>query len=354
MEKSRKRKVKVILGAIALVCLLHYLTPLRYHFYHELFSRLYYFPIFLGGFWFGLRGGILASLVVTLVYLPHLVFGWHPDRTLFYDKLLEVVLFNLAGLVIGAMADRERRQRSRIQELQTLAALGEAASSVAHEMKNMVIPIRGFLRRIREGCQVDGQAASYLEIVERESSRLEEMTRDMLAFARKASLQREEVAVGPFLEEMREEMNEIFRDKGVRLTCECEDGDMRVPMDRERVHQSLVNLLQNALHASSEGKQVRLIASRNGDSLRIAVEDEGSGIPRENLDRLFLPFFTTKPKGTGLGLAIAQGIVREHGGEIGVDSAPEKGTRVWLELPLSPGLISPVGSQAVPNNRGIG
>ncbi len=354
MERGKKRKVKVILGAIALVCLLHYLTPLRYHFYHELFSRLYYFPIFLGGFWFGLRGGVLASLLVTLVYLPHLFFGWHPDRTLFYDKLLEVILFNIAGPLIGAMAERERRQRSRIQELQTLAALGEAASSVAHEMKNMVIPIRGFLRRIREACQVDGQASSYLEIVDRESSRLEEMTKDMLSFARKAPLQRQEVHVGAFLAEMKEEMQETFRDNGVRLSCECRGGDMRAPMDREQMRQALVNVLQNALHASSEGKEVRLIATRDGDSIRLAVEDEGSGIPRENLDRIFLPFFTTKPKGTGLGLAITQGIVREHGGEIRVESVPEKGTRVWLELPLSPGLISPVGSQAVADDGGIG
>ena len=340
IQKLRIRKIRVIVVSVALVCALHYLTPLRQHFYHELFSRLYYLPIFLGGFWFGLWGGLRVSMLVTLVYLPHVYMAWGQDVALFYGKLLEVVLFNLAGPVVGALADRERRQRARNQELETLAALGEAASSVAHEMKNMVIPIRGFVRRIRETNSLNGKGSQYLEIVERESARLEAMTQDMLAFARHAPLRREEVDVALLLEDVWQGLHEEFHDNGIRLTFHPQGENGRAPLDRERVRQGLVNLLQNALHASGEGKEVRLLARREQDSLRFVVEDEGEGIPEEHLNRIVQPFFTTKPKGTGLGLAITQGIVQEHGGEMRVESTPGKGTRVTLEFPI-PGAAGP-------------
>ncbi len=331
----RPRKVRLILISLLLVCLLHYLVPRQEHFYNELFRRLYYFPIFLGGFWYGLRGGLGMGLLVVLLYLPQVFMAWGEGQAMFYSRLMEVCLFTLAGPVVGLLSDREKRQRIRNQELETLAALGEAAASVAHEMKNIVIPIRGFLRRIREAEALDGKASEYLDIAERESARLENMTKDMLAFARQAPLQREEVHMRSFLEELRVSLQIPFKEKRVRLICACEPREMSVPIDRERIRHALVNLLQNALHASTEGKEVRLTAAMDGDSVKIAVEDQGKGIPREDLDRIFLPFFSTKPKGTGLGLAITQAIVREHGGDISVESAVERGTRVLLDLPIT-------------------
>jgi len=103
----------LIIASLLLVCLLHYLTPRQEHFYHELFRRLYYFPIFLGGFWYGLWGGLWVSLLVSLVYLPQVFLSWGPERTVFYSRLLEVFLFILAGPLVGFLSDRERRQRLR-------------------------------------------------------------------------------------------------------------------------------------------------------------------------------------------------------------------------------------------------
>ncbi len=331
----RPRKVKIILISLVMVCLFHYLIPRQEHFYNELFLRLYYFPMFLGGFWYGLRGGLVVGLLVVLLYFPQVFLAWAEGQAMFYSRLMEIGLFTLAGPVVGLLSDREKRQRLRNQELETLAALGEAAASVAHEMKNILVPIRGFLRRIRETEALDPRASEYLDIVERESARLENMTKDMLAFARQAPIQREEVDMRSFLEELRVSLQIPFKEKRVRLICSCEPKEISVPIDRERMRQALLNLLQNALHASTEGKEVRLTAVMDGDSLKIAVEDQGKGIPRQDLDRIFLPFFSTKPKGTGLGLAITRAIVKEHGGGISVESAVERGTKVLLDLPIT-------------------
>lgn len=328
----RVAKIRVILLSLAIISLLYYLTPLRQCLLQELFTRLYYIPIILGGLWFGAWGGLRVSLVVTLICLPHAFLAYRYDQALFYDEVLELFLFNLLGGVVGALMDRERRQKAANERLQALATLGQTVSSVAHEMKNRLIPIRGFVRRMREN--QGSKAVTYLQIVDQESAKLEKMVKDMLAFGRFASLRRQEVEVGSLIENVRNTLEEEFRENGVSLVCTCHEGSSKVTLDPEKTHQALANLLQNALHASPKGKEVRLLIRANQSFLEMAVEDEGPGIAQEHLDRIFQPFFTTKPQGTGLGLAITQQIVKEHGGEIRVESRPGNGTRVFLSFPL--------------------
>ena len=160
------------------------------------------------------------------------------------------------------------------------------------------------------------------------------MTQDMLSFARHASLQKEEVNLSSLVEEVQHSLHGEFRDRGIRLICTCDNGIQRALLDRARVSQAIVNLLHNALNASPKGKEVRLTTCRYNNFLRIAVQDEGVGIPKENLQRIFQPFFTTNSKGTGLGLAITQRIVTEHGGLIQVESRVGIGTRITLDFPL--------------------
>jgi two-component system sensor histidine kinase HydH len=332
--KSKSRKIAVVAGLLALSGIVYYANPIRPTVVEGLLTRFFYLPIFLGGLWFGVRGGVGAALLATLICSPHVFMELGRNQTLFSDELLELLLFNLAGPIVGALSDRERRHRNLSQELQSLAALGETAASVAHEVKNMVIPIRGFLRRIRQNHPLDDKAAAYLEILERETAKLDRMTQDMLSFARHASLQKEEVDFRSLVEEVRRTLHGEFRDRGIRLICTCDFEVQRALLDRDRVSQAIVNLLHNALNASSKGKEVRVTACRYNTFLRIEVEDEGVGIPKENLSRIFRPFFTTNSKGTGLGLAITQRIVTEHGGLMQVESELGIGTRITLDFPL--------------------
>jgi two-component system sensor histidine kinase HydH len=334
MEKLAKAtKVRAILVSTVAVSLLYYLTPIRLSLYQELFTRFYYIPIVLGGVWFGLWGGIRLSLLVTLICIPHVFLAFRYDKALFYDEVLEIVLFNFVGVVVGALRDRDRRRQALNQKLQALAALGETVSSVAHEMKNMLIPIRGFLRRIRENPSSGDKTASYLEIVDQESAKLEKMVKDMLAFGRFAPLQKDDVNVKTLVEEIRHVMDQEFSDSGVRLVSKCQEGIKGVKLDREKVRHALANVLRNALQATPKGKEVRLLVRIDQAALHMVIEDEGPGISKEHLGRIFQPFFTTKPQGTGLGLAITYRIVKDHGGEVGVASIPGHGTRVSMTFP---------------------
>ena len=334
VRMNRPRKVRVIAASMALTSLLYYLTSLRMYPLQEFFTRLYYIPILLGAVWFGLRGGFLVSLCITLICVPHVIMASNVDQALYYDELLELFLFNLVGVIAGALRDRERRQVSLNQELQALAVLGEAVSYVAHEIKNMLIPIRGFLRRIREKQSPDDKSIPYLEIVDQETAKLENMVKDMLSFGRDAPLKKEEVEVGLLVEEVRKILEEESRDKGVRLVCLYPEVTRPVSMDREKISHALTNLLHNAIQASPKEKEVRVLVRTEEDVLQLVVEDQGAGIAEEHMDRLFQAFFTTKPQGTGLGLVITKQIVEQHGGEIRIESAPGNGTRVSLTFPV--------------------
>jgi signal transduction histidine kinase len=254
-------------------------------------------------------------------------------RIYFYDEILQLFLFILVGSILGILKDREQRQRSLNERLEALASLGETMASVAHEMKNILIPIRGFLRRIRENTSLDKKMASYLEIVDTESAKLDKMTQDMLAFGRFAPLQRKEVDVNELMEGVKRTLHNEFRGGRVQLICNSKCRT-KASLDDEKIRQALVNLLQNALHASPEGGKVRLSADCDGRAVKFVVADQGVGIPAANLERIFHPFFTTKTQGTGLGLAITQRIVKEHGGRILVKSVPGNGTQFTIVFPI--------------------
>jgi two-component system sensor histidine kinase HydH len=343
---DRSGKIKLIAGAIAGISVVHYLYlfPLRMSVTRELVSRAYFFPIILAALWFGLKGGVLAPVIVSVICLPYSIIAKGQDRVFFYDEVLQLFLFILVGVIVGILKDREQRHRALNEKLQALAALGETMASVAHEMKNILIPIRGFLRRIRDNHSLDTKAASYLEIVDTESAKLDKMTQDMLAFGRFAPLQRKEVDVSALVEDIKRMLHNEFRDSRVHLLCEYECRT-RVSLDPEKIRQVLVNLLQNALQASPEGGEVRLSAECDSSEVKFVVEDQGVGIPAANLERIFHPFFTTKAQGTGLGLAITQRIVREHGGQIQVKSVPGKGTRFTLVFPIIEEAAAPVISE---------
>ena len=275
------------------------------------------------------------SLIVALISIPHIFLASVHDKALFYDALLETVIFLFVGPVVGALRDRDRRQAALNQRLQSLAAIGETISTVAHEMKNILIPMQGFLRRLHDKKTFNEKGSLYFEIVEKEADKLNKMVKDMLAFGRNVPLQKDEVEIGSLMEDIRQILDDEFHHNGIKLICRCDDGEKRVELDRDKVHNALVNLLQNALHASARGKDVRFLVEHDNYFVRIIIEDEGTGIPKEHMDQIFKPFFTTKPQGTGLGLAITYQIVKEHRGNIRVESDPGNGTRFTLTLPLS-------------------
>jgi signal transduction histidine kinase len=334
MKIAETRSWTVVVGLVVIVSALHYGTPLLWSFTHELFARFFYLPVVLAGLLMGLRAGVAVALLVVVIYSPHVILGWGGIRNGLLDKSLEIVLFILSGALVGWLADRERLQRARAQELQRLASLGEAAATVAHEMKNALMPIRGFLRRMKRDFTKNPQYSKYLEAMERSAARLETMTGDMLSFASCRDPDIRTAKVADIVTEIMAEIEHEAARHSVRVRCQCPDSAIEAEMDPVGIKQVLYNLLQNAVHASKPGQEVSLLVQKNERKIIFQVQDQGKGIPPELAERIFRPFFTTKPYGTGLGLPISKRIVESHGGRLLLESAPGSGTCLTLELPL--------------------
>lgn len=348
-RKSYRIKILVMGGWVALVSLLHYTTPVYLPFPHELYARLYYFSIFLGGFWYGLRGGLSVSVIVTLIYLPHVWMGWGESGVIFWDKLLEVVLFNLAGPTVGILSDMEHRQRARNQELQTLAAIGEAVASITHSIKNILNSLKGGSYMVKAGL-----AKNNLELVQEGWNvaqagidRISDLAMDMLDFTWEHTASVEPSSLNDVVAEVcwaTVQTPEV--QNMVDLTWDLDSAIPPIMINRKAIYNAVMNLISNAVDACMDHEYepgnypwVKVRTCLEADNARACIEvrDNGGGINNEIKKKIFTPFFSTKfNKGTGLGLAITMKIVREHGGTLTLDTIPGHGSTFTIKLPIIP------------------
>ena len=236
-------------------------------------------------------------------------------------------------LVFGRDLTEEYRHREDRLRQERLAALGQIAAGAAHEIRNPLTAVRGFLQLVSS--QVSGEPqAHYLRIVRQEIERIERITADLLVLARSWKITLSACSVGPLLESVVQLVLPRARERGIHVQLEAERGQAVVFADPERLEQVFLNLLGNALEAVPPGGHVTVRAHPLPDGgVEIGVRDDGPGIPREILPRIFEPFFTTKAGGTGLGLAVSESIVRSFGGQITVASPPGRGATFTIRLP---------------------
>ncbi len=316
------------------ITLFHYsigVNPLN----HQIYGKFYYAPVIMAALWFGLRGGLIASILVDLLLIPHFFMSWGSQIDSLWGVLLEIPTLNLTGLVAGYLKDRETARRAELKEINHWASLQGTYSFAAHEMKNIGISIHGFAKLIKRRAGPSEDVVRFLGIIERESQRIERLAKGMLHISKSSELKREKFDPKTFLEDVITITQEMASGKGVEFQSQIEENLSPVWLDSDRMKDVLVNLAQNAIQATPPGGRVTLRASGNGKNVEIQVKDTGDGIPPEDLDKIFLPFFTTKQEGNGIGLAACKEAVEAHGGKIEVDSQERVGTVFTITLPAA-------------------
>jgi len=248
-------------------------------------------------------------------------------------------------LVRGSILDISARKRleSELHKAQKLESLGILAGGIAHDFNNLVGGIFGYIDMALTK-SMDSKAADYLASAMRSIDRARGLTQQLLTFARGGEPRKKPQPLHPFLEEAAR-----FALSGSNVDCRFQiPEDLWIcEFDRNQISQVIDNLVINAMQAMPSGgivtvkaENVRIAKGAHptldaGDFVRIAILDQGEGIPQANLSRIFDPFFTTKAKGHGLGLATCYSIISRHGGHIEVDSEPGKGTAFHIYLPSS-------------------
>jgi PAS domain S-box-containing protein len=231
-----------------------------------------------------------------------------------------------------------KKLRVKVASAERMAALGEMAAKVAHEIRNPLLSIGGFARRLEK--RLDGDLKEYSKIIVDEVGRLEGILNDTLSFVKSSQIKRVVVDMGELADSLINLIEPAAFDRGNNLAKEIE-YPIRLSVDYDRFKEVLLNIMTNANQATESGViTLRAYLSTTDQPVREAVveiEDNGCGIRGEDMGRIFDPFFTTRPTGTGLGLSITKRIVEEHGGRIEVESVWGSGTKFSIHLPFEEG-----------------
>jgi signal transduction histidine kinase len=230
-----------------------------------------------------------------------------------FNQMVKDLKHNLIEL------EKVNTEKSRMERL---SALGEMATTVAHETKNPLNSIRLATSYLKKNFQ--GEILSeFLSIIEEEVMRLNEITSDFLGFSKPAPLKVKATDINAIVKSTVELVRQEATDKNIEVIILTDEHVPPIPCDFSRMKQAILNLLLNAIDASTAGDSIILITEVAGARIKLSVQDTGRGIPPEEIENIFKPFYTTKTRGSGLGLAIVDRIVKEHKGEIAAEMCNE-------------------------------
>ncbi|MBM3328830.1 MAG: PAS domain S-box protein [Calditrichaeota bacterium] len=239
---------------------------------------------------------------------------------------------------VSLMRDLE----ARLEHQKTLSALGEMAAAVAHELRNPLAGIGGFAALLKKDLAGDPKLASKVDRILQGVHALDRVAGNLLFLTRQTTIKREEIDLQSLLSEivqlLESEIHGSGSDIGIHLSLPAEQ--IPVSADRELMRLVFTNVTKNAVQAIPSGRKgevaVELLWKLLANRFEVLISDNGIGIPDENRERLFSPFFTTRHSGTGLGLALVKKVIDLHKGEIHIDSAEGVGTRFSISLPIRP------------------
>ncbi len=274
---------------------------------------------------------------------------------------MEIVMYNVVGSVTGLLAQREQERTLQLQrtaegleesyhklqlqservitvekqlrQAEKLSTLGEMAAVLAHEIRNPLGSIRGTAEILKDDYRPGDPKHEFIEIQIKETERLNRVVEDFLRMARQQPVERHDCSLREELETIVTLVARDAEDRGIALQFEAAPHEGIVRGDGEKLRQAFLNIVINALQATPSGGNVNILLNTFESGLEITFRDSGAGIAPDDLQRIFEPFYTTKPDGTGLGLAVTRKIIEAHGGTLVVESEPGNGTTVVVRLP---------------------
>lgn len=233
-----------------------------------------------------------------------------------------------------------REVQDQLLQSEKMMALGKMSAAIAHEIRNPIICVGGFARRLLKDETLREKSRKYVHIISEEATRLENILQDILTFSREDKLQFEECDVNNIIKGVLDVLTLEITDREVEVNTCFYTELMPIIADAQQLKQVFINLITNALHQVPEKRGLINIMTYNTLSVRggvtVEISDNGGGISTEIIDNIFNPFFTTKGGGTGLGLVITRKIINNHRGTINVRNRPGVGVTFVINLPLEP------------------
>jgi len=229
--------------------------------------------------------------------------------------------------------EREQKMREQLIHSERLAAIGELAAKVAHDLRSPLVTIGGYARQLQRNPSDPERVSRNIQIIVDEVERLERQLRDLLDFATPKEPKPKKINLSELVLRLAEIHRPSMEAAGIHLVVNFPPEPLFAMADEFQMERVLLNLWRNAVEAMPEGGTLSVRLWREGDAVKISIQDTGVGIVPDELPNIFKPFYTTKSTGSGLGLAICKKIIDEHGGQIEVESMVGKGTTFTITLP---------------------
>ncbi|MEJ2053431.1 MAG: ATP-binding protein [Calditrichaceae bacterium] len=287
---------------------------------------------------------VKEEMQVSIKNLPNYYIGFSIYRH-------EDVDGNLKYIFVFSEITQTKRIQAEIIRMDRMASLGVLSSGIAHEIRNPLAGIKAMVQTLEEEMEEGSSHLEYVERILRQVNRLDDLLKAFFSYARPQRPEPQAEQIADIVHEVLPLFRRKMKDKNITFKENYTEKLFYVFVDPNQIQQVVFNLFLNAIDAMPEGGEIMIEAHNSPNStpvidrrhrmpsllsnnmIEIRISDTGKGIPRDILDNVFNPFFTTKPNGTGLGLSIVYQIIKEHGGQIEVESVPEKGTLFKILLP---------------------
>ncbi|WP_270182599.1 ATP-binding protein [Alkalihalobacillus sp. CinArs1] len=254
---------------------------------------------------------------------------------MFDITLVPIIEGNTVANLIGTAKDiTERRlNEEQLAQSEKLSVVGQLAAGIAHELKNPLTSLKGFLKLI-EFQNKNQDVERYIKVMDTEFNRIEQIIEEFLMLAKPNKVNFSYYHIDHIIEEVIELLNAQANMESIILTTEYPDSLPPVYCENNQLKQVFINIIKNAIEASNDGERVVISVATFDDHIEVCVKDFGGGIPEEDIKKIGSPFYTTKKQGTGLGLAICKRIIDKHNGKFSIDSATGQGTKITVCLPI--------------------
>ena len=353
-----RRTGAIFLGALGIDLLLVFVLIVLTGGGASLFYLLFFPLVTVNAYYFGPWVALAASL--TAGGLMAAAASLAPPWIGWLGVTLLIVLFGMPAIIVGIVAQRERRSRGEVERLnaevtgtlnqlraaqqellvaERMATVGRLSLKVAHEIRNPIAAIElnaemvQDIVKIHPGADME-DATGLVAAIRDQVNTLDALTEEYLAFARFPKTHFEDESINQLVEELAAFVRPVATRQGLTIHVATDRAVPLMEIDRALLRQAIHNLVKNGMEALSRGGALTITSRSDGDAVEIAVSDTGGGISAEVAERLFEPFFTTKPQGTGLGLSITRQIIEEHGGDLTWRNREGGGTTFVVRLPI--------------------
>lgn len=367
--KARKLIFFTMLLMVGIIGVLHSVTPGYMILYHDTYRRLSYFPIAIGAIVYGVRGGMILSILSCLAFVPHLYTFWAEGPQAYYSELSEILFYLAAGLVIGLISSRENRLKKKYRDLseklarsydrlsgqasrlleaekqlgesRKLSILGHVSASFAHEIKNPLASVKGAAEILADEVGPDHPKHEFVDIMRTEISRLNTSVEKVLDYCRgnQPKRQFEFKKIKQVIDHVLSLMAERVKEKSIRIDVRYKDGADTCDIQEAPMIQVLLNILINAADAVEPDGMILIEVETDDNENILRILDDGPGIDETIKEDVFHSFVTYKDGGTGIGLSISKKIVDSLGGRISIERSKLGGAGIIICLPVKRPLI---------------